>query len=292
MPASRVIMNHGRRVAVTGQAGDAVEPASVLSRLPLLVTGDEVVCERLDGGQLRVTELLPRRSLLVRPDRRGEPRPLAANLTHLMIVGACRPGFDTLLTDQFCVAAEVAGIDAMIVVNKADILTEVARCEVDDWLSIYAEIGYPTAVIDTRNDAGMAPLLDQLPGRTVVLVGASGVGKSSIIGKLLPDRDVRVGAVSAATGLGAHTTSVTCWYALEGGGALIDSPGVRQFPVTHLQAVDLRAGYRDISKAAARCRFGNCTHLVEPGCAVREALADGGIARWRYANYRKLAAAG
>lgn len=131
-------------------------------------------------------------------------------------------------------------------------------------------------------------MLSQLPGRVLVLVGASGVGKSSIIGRLLPDRDVRVGAVSAATGLGAHTTSVTCWYALEGGGAVIDSPGVRQFPVTHLRATDLRAGYREIARAGERCRFGDCTHRVEPGCAVLDALASGEIAAWRYANYSKL----
>ena len=220
---------------------------------------------------------------------RGVVRPLAANLTHLAIVSADPPGIDTLLVDQLCVAAELAGVSAIVVINKADRLDQAGRRECDELLAVYRQVGYPSVLVDTRSDRALQPLLDELSARTVVLVGASGVGKSSIVQRLLPDLDVRTGAISEATGFGAHTTSVTFWYDLSQGAAIIDSPGVRQFSVEHVTPANVRYGYRELSEAAAGCRFNNCAHDVEPGCAVKVAVEAGEIASWRYANYRKLA---
>ena len=260
--------------------------------LPLLVAGDRVRCEAGEGGALRATALVPRTGVLARPDHRGQPKPLAANLTHLGIVSAAPPGIDTLLIDEFCVGAALAGIEAMIVVNKADLLDEPSVRAVRAMLEVYAALGHPAVLIDARSESGMAPLESVLVGRTLALVGASGVGKSSIVQRLLPDLDVRVGEISASTGLGAHTTSVTFRYALPGGGVVIDSPGVRRYSVAHLEPGDVRSGYREIATLARECRFGDCAHVVEPGCAVRDGLERGTVAPWRYANYRKLAGLG
>jgi len=287
---ARVIANFGAAVAVVDNSG-VVHQAMPLSKLPQLVAGDKVVCEAVDDASaesFRVVELLERSSVLARPDRRGQQKPLAANLTHLAIVSAPKPGIDTLLIDQFCIAAEGAGIDAMIVINKADLLEGEMLLSSKDLLDTYNAIGYPTVLVDTKNDGQLEPLTTAMAGKTVVLVGASGVGKSSIVQSVLPDLEVRVGAISEATGQGAHTTSVTFWYALGEDSAIIDSPGVRQFSVSHLTPVEVRSGYREMQTAAADCRFANCAHVEEPGCAVKAAVEAGTIASWRYDNYRKL----
>lgn len=265
-----------------------VHRAVPLTKLPQLVAGDRVECDREEGSTLRVVGLVERDGVLSKKDHRGNDKPLAANVSHLGIVSASRPGIDSLLIDQFCVAAELAGIGAIIVINKADLLDEQQHKDCVAMLEVYNKIGYPALLIDTKTEGKMDSLEIELSGKTVVLVGASGVGKSSIVQRLLPDLDVRVGAISAATGFGAHTTSVTFWYELGGGGSIIDSPGVRQYSVAHLSAEDVRSGYRDLADVATACKFSNCSHVVEPDCAVQTALGNGSIARWRYDNYRKL----
>ncbi len=263
--------------------------AHPLRSLPLLVAGDLVECE-LEGDQWRVVALHPRSSVLERADRRGQMKALAANLTHLGIVSAAPPGIDHLLIDQFCIAAHRCGIEAMIIINKADRYSAEELAEYEQLIAVYAALGYPSVIIDTKTDNGMKPLIDMLQNKSVALVGASGVGKSSIIQQLLPDLDVRVGAISAATGFGSHTTSVTFRYALPDEAVIIDSPGVRQYSVAHLKSDDVRAGYRELSTIGANCRFANCTHKAEPDCAVKDLLEvnDASIARWRYDNYLKL----
>lgn len=286
---ARVIANFRASVALQLEGEAEIVQAHALRSVPLLVAGDMVLGE-YDAGVLRVVGLEPRASVLERADRRSV-KPLAANLTHLGIVSAQPPGIDNLLIDQFCLAAHQAGVDAMIIINKADLLDDEQQSTMREMLDVYRAIGYPAVAIDTKSEGGMQPLLDELGGRAFTLVGASGVGKSSIIQKLLPDKELRVGEVSKATGFGSHTTSVTFWYELPDGGAIIDSPGVRQYSVAHLPANVVRAGYRELAEAAQSCRFGNCTHTVEPGCGVLHALEAGTIARWRYDNYCKLAAA-
>lgn len=283
---ARVIANLRSMVAVQIEGSDGFEKAYPLQNLPLLVAGDRVTCQRQDST-LRVVELVPRNSVLERADKYSV-KPLAANLTDLGIVSASPPGIDALLIDQFCLAAYRAGVGALIIINKKDRMSAAERHAAEQMAETYRSVGHIAVLIDTKTQEGMQALLQELPDRSITLVGASGVGKSSIIQRLLPDRELRIGAVSEATGLGAHTTSVTYWYDLPMHGAIVDSPGVRQYSVAHLDKSIVRQGFSEIADAGAGCRFGDCSHTVEPHCAVQDGVADGSIKQWRYENYLKL----
>ena len=165
-------------------------------------------------------------------------------------------------------------------------------------LSAYKQAGFRTIEINTIDESAWQPMLDAMENRVAVLVGQSGVGKSSIVKRILPDQEIRVGALTKATGIGAHTTTVSCWYELDNSGALIDSPGVRQFAVDYLDPAAVATGFPEIVRLASECRFNNCRHRVEPGCAVLQALesqalesAEPSISESRYRNYLKLSAA-
>lgn len=283
---ARVVANLRSVVAVQIEGLDSFEKAYPLQNLPLLVAGDKVICEQKDST-LRVVELVPRNSVLERADRYSV-KPLAANLTDLGIVSANPPGIDALLVDQFCLAAYRAGVGALVIINKKDRMSTAERHSAERMAQTYRSVGHAAVLIDTKTQEGMQALLQELPGRSITLVGASGAGKSSIIQRLLPDRELRIGAVSEATGLGAHTTSVTYWYDLPMDGAIVDSPGVRQYSVAHLDKSIVRQGFHELAEAGARCRFGDCSHTVEPHCAVLDGIAEGSITQWRYENYIKL----
>jgi ribosome biogenesis GTPase len=139
-----------------------------------------------------------------------------------------------------------------------------------------------------KGDPGIGALADRLTGRTSILVGQSGVGKSSLANRLLPDLDLQTGDLSRATGKGTHTTTTTMMHALPCGGWLIDSPGVWEYGLWRLDAGELIRGFPDLSGKAAGCRFHNCLHAHEPGCAVREAAEQGAVFDWRYQAYRRL----
>lgn len=228
--------------------------------------------------------------MLARPDRRGQMRPLAANLTRLVIVSSVRPAPEPLLVDQFCVVAERQGIEAIVVLNKSDLATDEQLVEFEKLLKVYADVGYQTALVNTKTPNSLDALTALLKNQTSVLVGQSGVGKSSIAQCLLPDMEIRTGAISQATGVGAHTTTVSFRYELSEGGVMIDSPGVRQFQVDYLTPTQISQGYREITEAAAGCRFSDCKHTVEPDCSVKQAVQTGAISEMRHSNYMKLAA--
>lgn len=285
--AGRVVVRHGANLAVEDASGQIFH---CLSRQNIghPVCGDRVVWQRIADKQGVVTAILPRTAILSRPDFNGYDKPLAANLTRLVVLIAPAPQPSGYLLDQYLVAAERIGIAAMIVGNKMDLLAGVARSAFERRFAQYPAIGYPIFWISLREPATLAGLTAELAGEISILVGQSGVGKSSLVKALLPDREIQIGRLSNATGLGRHTTSATTCYRLPGAGFLIDSPGVRGFRLGTIDRAGLQQGFREFRPYWGKCRFADCRHDREPGCAIRKAVAEGLIAPERLANFQHL----
>ena len=287
--AGRVVVRNGANLAVEDASGHVIH-CLARQNIGHPVCGDRVVWQRTADGQGVVTAIQPRSTVLSRPDFSGRDKPLAANLTRLVVLIAPEPDPSGYLIDQYLVAAELIGVEAMIVGNKMDLLAGDARAAFERRFAHYPAIGYETLWTSLRRPGTLATLIAALAGQTSILVGQSGVGKSSLVNPLLPDLDVQIGRLSRATGLGRHTTSTATCYRLIGGGSLIDSPGVRSFRLGAIDRETLQRGFREFGPHLGRCRFGDCRHDREPGCAIRDAVDAGQIAPQRLANFHHLAA--
>ena len=250
------------------------------------VCGDHVLAHRISGeDDWLTTEVLPRRNELQRPDARGRIETLAANLDLLVVVAARTPKPDWFVVDRYLSAAEFMGIDAIVAFNKSeDGIVDEHRQVLEE----YKACGYAVVACSAAAGDGLDELLAAITGEVSILVGQSGVGKSSIINRLTDDTSLRTGAVSEKSGEGKHTTVNAVMIDLPGGGGVIDSPGVRDYApaLTELDRVD--RGFRDIAKLASECRFANCRHLREPGCAVKQAIELGTLSERRYSSYKRL----
>lgn len=240
------------------------------------------------SGEGVIESIEERRNVIARPNFRGKLKPMAANVDQLIIVVAPYPSFDLNLVDRYTVLAAYLDMDAIIVVNKVDRMDASERQAAEDAFAPYPGIGYPVHWLSVKTEQGLATLLDAMSGKTSALVGQSGVGKSSMVKALLPDIDIRVGAVSEASGLGKHTTTETTLYHLSHGGDLIDSPGIRMLRVSHLSPEDIANGFPECRQRRDHCQFSDCLHRGEPGCAVDKAVKAGEIAPSRWDSYEKL----
>lgn len=285
-----VISYYGSTVSVE-MADGRVIPCHLRRNQALPVVGDEVRWRPEKGDESGIIlGILPRRTMLARGEMRASAlmmKPIAANVDALVIVMAPQQGFSHYLLDRYLVAAELLHIPPILVVNKADLLDDKARAELDGQLSVYHNVGYPVVLSSTISSDGLASLTDQLIGRRGVLVGPSGVGKSSLITALGSEEDIRVGIVTPKGG-GKHTTTASRLYHLAGGGALIDSPGVREFNLWPITKAQVLLGFKEFQDCLSGCRFRDCTHAVEPGCAVQQAVADGRIHPERFKSYQEL----
>lgn len=284
----RVITRHGRNLVVRDEGG-ALHLCLFRQNLGEIVCGDRVVWQATNEREGVVTARLERRSALTRPDYSGREKALAANVTQLVIVLAPEPEPAGFLIDQYLVAAEHLGVDAIICLNKADLLDESAWEGFRARFARYQQIGYPLIGVSAKREHGLDPLIERLKGQTSILVGQSGVGKSSLVNALIPDQDAQVGRLSDATGLGRHTTSATTLYDLPAGGELIDSPGVRSFRLGQMERAELEQGFREFRPFLGRCKFSNCAHEEEPECAIQEAVAAGDIDPERLASFLNMA---
>jgi len=257
-----------------------------------LAVGDHVLVQQR-GESHRVATVLPRHSLLARadphvPQRR---RAIAANIDVVVVVVAAEaPPLHPRLIDRYLVAVEQSGARPVLVVNKTDLLDEQKRHELLARLQPYRSLGMPVLPCSAGSGDGMDALREELAGTTCVFVGQSGVGKSSLLNALGGEAAARTGAVRAGDGRGRHTTTASALYDLPGGIRVIDTPGIRRFSVEDGDGATLAAGFTEIAALAAQCRFRDCTHVHEPGCAVLSAVADGTMPRTRYASYVKLLA--
>ena len=287
--SGRVIVRHGRSLLVRATDGSSVH-AMLRANLGEAVCGDNVVWQRTANGEGVVVALQPRLSALSRPGFGGQEKAIAANITQLVVVLACLPEPTGYMSDQYLVAAERIGVRGLICLNKADLLDEDQREDFRRRFRHYEAIGYPIIQISAKTEHGLDPLRERLRDQTSILVGQSGVGKSSLINALIPRQQVLEGSLSAATGLGRHTTSAATLYQLDSGGELIDSPGVRSFRLVELTRPELERGFRDFLPFLGRCRFHNCAHLAEPGCAIRAAVEAGQIRPERLESYQHMVA--
>ena len=262
------------------------------TNLGTLVAGDKVIW-RSGANQTGVIESKQQRSsLLQRPDNFGKLKAVAANIDQMLIVIASEPAPQPNLIDRYLVAAELIGVRPIIALNKTDLITNQNRESLEKLLGLYESLGYITLkIVSSRHQpAQLSNLLNYIDQRTSIIVGQSGVGKSSLINKLLPDAKLEVGDLSEQTREGTHTTTKAKLFHLAKGGQLIDSPGIRDFGLWHISTQELEQGFIDIAQHAGQCRFRDCQHNNEPSCAILQAVEQGDINQDRFQSFSKIKA--
>ncbi|HEY3859122.1 MAG TPA: ribosome small subunit-dependent GTPase A [Gammaproteobacteria bacterium] len=282
---ARVVAGNGRRFVVETSQRTRLTCLTA-TRDVHAVCGDRV---QVDGAaDPRIVAVLPRRSLFSKADGRGRAVPAAANLDQVFMVLAPVPMPELFLMDKYLAAIDGMNIAAGIVLNKMDLVDEDDDGGLGRRLDYLGGLGYPVYRTDTREGSGLESFAAALKGRDSMLVGQSGVGKSSLLNALVPGADHRIDELSAATDEGRHTTTSTTLHPLAEGGALVDSPGVRDLELSVRDPAEIGPLFRDIHAIARDCRFANCLHLQEPGCAVKEAVEKEGLPRSRYTSYKWL----
>jgi ribosome biogenesis GTPase len=282
--------NEGLVIAHLGQ-GIAVEHdnqiilCQTVRRLDTVAVGDRVLWSYAGENQGRIEEILPRRSVLVRPSRNAKSRPVAANIDTIFVVFAVEPKCDFLLLDQYLAICENRNIDAALVLNKTDLpLSD----SIEQELRVYEDLGYALYRVSAASGTGMGQLKRALKGQVSLFAGQSGVGKSSLTNAILPDKSLKTNTVSATTKHGRHTTTAATLYHLPDGGDLIDSPGVAIFGLAELSDTQLAYGYREFQALIDQCQFNDCSHTHDKGCAVRPAVENGTLSISRYQRFLKL----
>ena len=276
-----VLASYGRGVLV--QAEGTTLHCALSGRKQRIVCGDRVAWAfppSADGPSVQSVE--PRRNLIERIDARGRAEPVAANIGRLAIVVAAEPEPDWFLVDRYWAAAVLKDLDGLLIVNKRDLGTQSIQTE----LETYRGLSLNCVEVSAQSGMGMADLERSLADGVTLLVGQSGVGKSSLVNTLIPDAAAQTAELTRDIE-GRHTTTTARWYAM-GSAAVIDAPGVRDFapPASLVRAAE--RGFIEIHRLSVHCRFKDCRHMEEPGCAVRVAVTAREIAPRRYESYRRL----
>ena len=279
-----VIATYSREMALKRPGGEVVR-ARIKGKKLKPVCGDMVIAEPLENEpEWLITEIEKRKNRLTRPNMRGQTEILASNIDFLCVAASCKPPADWFIVDRYLCAAELMGVDGAVIYNKIDLDPDGAMNELEE----YARLGYATLRCSAISGQGMDELRALLANRVSIIVGQSGVGKSSLINYLLGNERQRTADVSDATGEGRHTTVNSAMIDVGNNGEVIDSPGVRDYAPAIQTGEQVANGYREISDARQRCRFSNCLHMKEPDCAVKEGVESGSISKRRYDSYRRL----
>ena len=253
-----------------------------------VVVGDEVACEADEGGDYVIADILPRRNYVIRraSNLSKESHIIAANVDRALLVVTLRaPETATEFVDRFLVTCEAYKVPVTILLSKLDLQDAEAVAE---FRAVYEGAGYRVLEVSVREGRGVEEVRELLAGRTTLVSGNSGVGKSTLIQAIDPSLDIRTGEISESHHKGRHTTTFSTMYPLAGGGAVIDTPGIKGFGLIDIDEAELWHYFPEMMRVAPACRFYNCTHTHEPGCAVTEAVKAGEIAWPRYESYLKI----
>jgi ribosome biogenesis GTPase len=277
-----VLASFGRGALV--KSGDTILRCGLVGRKLRVVCGDQVVwvhSSSADGPSVESVER--RRNLIERIDARGRPEAVAANIDRLAIVVAAEPTPDWFLLDRYWAGAALKDVDAQLIVNKSDLGTESLQAQLNE----YRNLQLPCIEVSSAKGTGLDELRSLFAGKVTMLVGQSGVGKSSLVNALAPEAAAQTAELTRDAE-GRHTTTTARWYVIGEGEAIIDAPGVRDFapPASLLRAAE--RGFVEVLERSVNCRFKDCRHMEEPGCAVRSAVLNGLIAPRRYESYRRL----
>jgi ribosome biogenesis GTPase len=287
-----VITNFGAQVDIEGLDDiyqGRIYRCHLRTNLEPLVTGDNVIWRHAEPVGVVVARE-PRDSELLRPDPYGKLRPVAANVDRIAIVFAAKPTPYSNLIDRYLIAAEAQAIQPVLVINKFDMLSDNDYPDVEQLFKDYQTVGYEVFCVSASSGAGIKELEEYLAAHTSVFVGQSGVGKSSLINRLQPQANILTGELSSSTDKGMHTTTASRLFHLENGGNLIDSPGIREFAVTNLTDDQIIDGFIEFRPFLGHCKFRDCKHQVELGCALIQAANEGKILAVRLQNYRNILA--
>ena len=257
-----------------------------------VAVGDEVVVTPLDNGEGVIEEILPRRTKFSRryPGKRDAIEQIVvANADQVVTVLSTRlPDLNLRFLDRFLILAEVGGMEAVVCLNKIDLIDSAEQRKLDSILSAYEQLGYPVICTSIHHSQSIELLRDALRDRFSVIVGASGVGKSSLLNVVQPGLGLRVGEVGLKTGKGRHTTTLVELFCLDFGGEVADTPGIREVGLWGVDTENLDLYFPEIEVYVGKCRYTDCVHLSEPGCAVTEAVSTGEISDVRYLSYVSL----
>lgn len=289
-----MISRYGEQADVLDQQSGKTYRCFLRQHLGAPVPGDHVSFRLAPNEQGVIESIGERSSLLQRPSAHQGLKPVVANINQVFVLVAPLPDFSTILLDRYLIAIENAGIDITIVANKWDLSSEIETQEIEQHLELYQKLGYPVIKTSTKNNLGKADFIRAAADHSSILVGQSGVGKSSLINWLFPNESLATKVISENSRLGQHTTTASQLFCLSGKSAkegfIIDSPGIREFGLWHLDREQIATGFREFRDFLGGCKYRDCRHINEPGCEIINAVKQGQLIEQRWQNYQKILA--